>query len=141
MEEGRKLNEFEEETVVDEETDEERIELVEKTRTVTRQVPKGIESRQVFDEDGNPIYQGTRPVLNPDYDPTQKYISRFDRSEWAPVGMLGVLAVRHDGTLKANGYATINEDGIATACNRKEVENYYRVIKEITENVAEIIFK
>ena len=54
--------------------------------------------------------------------------------------MLGVLAVRHDGTAKVNGYVTVNQDGIATACERQH-DNSYRVVKSNSENVVEIIFR
>ena len=85
-------------------------------------------------------YEGTRPALNPDYDPTQKYISRFDRAEWAPVGMLGVLAVLHDGTAEVNGYVTVNNEGVATKCTR-DTRNSYRVIKKVSDKVVEVIFR
>ena len=115
-------------------------------RTIYEPAPKMVE---VLDSEGNPTgefeevegeFEGTRPKLSPEYDNTQPYISRFDRKEWAPVGMLGVLAVRHDGTAKVNGYVTVNADGIATACDRK-AENSYRVIKSNSDSVVEIIFR
>lgn len=104
---------------------------------------------EILDDEGNPTgefkeiegeFEGTRPKLNPKYDHTQPYISRFDRPEWAPIGMLGVLAVRHDGTAKVNGYVTIADGGIATACD-KNAENSYRVIKANSDSVVEIIFR
>lgn len=85
-------------------------------------------------------YEGTRFVLNPNYDSSQEYKSRFDRPEWAAVGMLGVLPVRHDGTAKVNGYVTVGPNGIATACERTAA-NAYRVIKENSDSVVEIIFR
>ena len=115
-------------------------------RTIYEPAPKMVE---VLDSEGNPTgefeevegeFEGTRPKLNPEYDHTQPYISRFDRKEWAPVGMLGVLAVRHDGTAQVNGYVTVNADGIATACD-KNAENSYRVIKANSDSVVEIIFR
>lgn len=115
-------------------------------RTVYEPAPKPIE---VIDVNGYPTgetieseteFFGTRPKLNPDYDSSQPYISRFDRKEWDPVGMLGVLAVNHDGTAKVNGYVTVNKDGIATACERTH-ENAYRVIKENSPTVVEVIFR
>ena len=121
------IKEEQEEKYIDEETGEE------KTRTV--EVVVGHEFKEVEGE-----FEGTRPKLNPEYDNTQVYISRFDRTEWAPVGMLGVLAVRHDGTAKVNGYVTVNADGIATACS-KSTENSYRVIKANSDSVVEIIFR
>ena len=115
-------------------------------RTMYEPAPKIIE---ILDNKGNPTgeyeevegeYEGTRPILNPDYDPTQKYISRFDRTEWSPVGMLGVLAVLHDGTAEVNGYVTVNNEGIATKCAR-DTRNSYRVIKKISDKVVEVIFR
>ena len=115
-------------------------------RTIYEPAPKMVE---ILDSEGNPTgeykevegeFEGTRPKLNPEYDNTQTYISRFERKEWAPIGMLGVLAVRHDGTAQVNGYVTVNANGIATACE-KSAENAYRVIKSNTDSVVEIIFK
>ena len=115
-------------------------------RTIYEPAPK---IEEILDDDGNPTgefeeikgeFEGTRPKLNPEYDHTKTYTSRFDRPEWSPVGMLGVLAVRHDGTAKVNGYVTVADGGIATACD-KNVENSYRVIKANTDSVVEIIFR
>lgn len=121
------VKEIQEEVYIDKETGEE------KTREV--EVVKGIEFKEVEGE-----YEGTRPVLNPKYDSAQQYISRFDRPEWAAVGMLGVLPVRHDGTAQVNGYVTVGKNGIATACERT-AENAYRVINENSDSVVEIIFR
>ena len=110
--------------------------------------------RYIFDDFGTPIYEefvyedlitgekktGTKWKENPDYDKERPYIQRSKRPEWDAVGMLGVLAVRHDGTAKVNGYVTVNKDGIATACDRN-IENSYRVIKANTDSVVEVIFK
>lgn len=79
---------------------------------------------------------GTKYKENPDYDSTLSYIQREDRPEWDAVGMMGVLAVRDDGTCKVNGYCKVANGGIATAS-----ENGYRVIKRINENIIKVIFK
>ena len=115
-------------------------------RTIYEPAPK---IEEILDDEGNPTgefeeikgeFEGTRPKLNPEYDHTKAYISRFDRPEWSPVGMLGVLAVRHDGTAKVNGYVTVADGGIATACD-KNAENSYRVIKANSDSVVEVIFR
>lgn len=94
----------------------------------------------VLDAEGNPLYMGTRPRINPDYNPSEPYVRRSDRPEWDPVGMLGVLAVRQDGSCKVNGYCTCGEGGVATACGR-ETENAYRVIKVLSDSVAKVVFR
>jgi len=98
------------------------------------------ELEPVLDDEGNPVYQGTKPVYNPDYDPSQPYIPRDQRPEWAAVGMLGVLPVRDDGTCEVNGYCTVAEGGIATKAANDSV-NKYRVIGRKTENVVEVVFR
>ena len=97
------------------------------------------EYKQVLDEDNNPIYEGTRFKLNPDYDPSKPYVKRSDRKEWAAIGMLGVLSVDQDGTCEVNGYACCNKDGIATACKRTD-PGAYRVTEKISDKVIKVIF-
>ena len=98
------------------------------------------EYKQVLDEDNNPIYEGTRFKLNPDYDPSKPYVKRSDRKEWAAIGMLGVLSVYQDGTCEVNGYACCNKDGIATKCNRTD-PGAYRVIAKISDSIIKVILK
>ena len=98
------------------------------------------EYKEVLDDQGNPVYYGTRHKLNPDYDPSKPYISRFDRKEWAPVGMLGVLSVYQDGTCEVNGYAHCNENGIATACKRTD-SGAYRVTEVLSDSIIKVILK
>ncbi len=98
------------------------------------------EYKEVLDSEGNPVYYGTRPKLNPDYDPSQTYISRFDRKEWAPIGMLGVLSVNQDGTCEVNGYARCNSNGIATACKRTD-SGAYRVTEVLSDSIIKVILK
>lgn len=94
----------------------------------------------VIDENGDLVYEGTRPKLNPKYDPDQPYISRFERKEWAPVGMLGVLSVIDDGSCQIDGFCFCNTKGIATACE-KEAEGACRVIERVSENVIRVVLK
>ena len=98
------------------------------------------EEEQVFDDKGNPVYQGFRPIYNPEYDPTRPYVSRKDRPEWAPIGMLGVLAVIDDGTCEVGGYCKVAENGIATAAEGYD-KNTYRVIKRIDETTVKVVFR
>ena len=98
------------------------------------------EYKQVLDEDGNIVYEGTRFKLNPDYDPSKPYVKRSDRKEWAAIGMLGVLSVYQDGTCEVNGYACCNKDGIATACKRTD-PGAYRVTEKISDSIIKVILK
>ena len=76
------------------------------------------------------------PIINPDYDPDQKYIKRADRPEWSAVGMMGKLYVRDDGTCQVNGYAKpIN--GVATA----STSGTMRVIERVSDNVIRVVIK
>lgn len=110
-------------------------------RIIMEPAPKTIE--KVDEETGEIIieevegeFEGVRPKINPDYNSELEYIPRRDRAEWCPVGMLGILPVRQDGSLKVNRYAKVANGGIATAA-----EEGYRVIEITNENVAKIIFR
>ena len=92
------------------------------------------------DEDGNLVYEGTRPKLNPKYDPTQPYISRFDRKEWAPVGMLGVLSVIDDGTCIPGQFCKCGTGGIATLAENRGFDTFF-VIERKTDNIVSVILK
>ena len=110
----------------------------------------------VLDDNGNPtgktklemqevqtgeVIHGWRYKANPDYDPTQEYIERKDRPEWDCVGMLGVLAVRDDGTCGVNGYCRVADGGIATAADAYIPGTTYRVIERVADNVIKVIFR
>lgn len=78
---------------------------------------------------------------NPDYDPDQAYIERKDRKEWDAVGMLGVLAVRDDGTCQVNGFCAVAEGGTATATDGYVPGQTWRVIGRVSENVVKVVFR
>ncbi len=107
-----------------------------KIETIVDEKTGEVTFEEVFDENGNPVYEGTRPVLNPEYDSGRPYVSRFDRPEWSPVGMLGILSVYDDGTCKVNGYCKCNKDGIAT-----KSDTGYRVIARVSDNIIKVNFR
>ncbi|MGG3671852.1 peptidase G2 autoproteolytic cleavage domain-containing protein [Bacillus nitratireducens] len=80
--------------------------------------------------------QDTRPLLNTEWDPACKYISRRDRTEWLPVGLIGQMLVRDDGTCETHGYCLPNDDGIAT-----KAESGFFVIKRTGDNQILILFR
>ena len=98
------------------------------------------EEKPMYDDQGNPLYQGTRPKLNPRYDPTIPYINRADRPEWQAVGMLGVLAIRDNGACQINSYCSVASDGTAKPYTNGDIHKY-RVIHRNSQNVIEIVFR
>lgn len=78
------------------------------------------------------------PKINPDFDPTQEYISREDRKEWDSIGLLGKLHVNDDGTCVVNKYAKVGSNGIVTFSNEK---TNMRVMKRINDHVILVMMK
>ena len=72
--------------------------------------------------------------LNPEYDPSREYVPRSERKEWAPVGLLGKLVVKDDGTCKVNEFCTSGPNGIATYNN-----SGYRVIARVDDSHVKIL--
>lgn len=84
--------------------------------------------RHLYDEENNLI-------INPEYDENLEYIPREQRKEWSPVGLLGQVLTRQDGTLEVGGFAGC-KDGIAT-----KSDNGYIVLKIFNENIALLLVK
>ncbi|PQZ59861.1 peptidase G2 [Bacillus sp. MYb209] len=80
--------------------------------------------------------QEIQPLLNTEWDPSCKYISRRNRTEWLPIGLIGQMLVRDDGTCETHGYCRPNDDGIAT-----KAESGFFVIKRTSENQILILFR
>lgn len=78
---------------------------------------------------------------NPDYDPEQPYVERKDRAEWDAVGMLGVLAVRDDGTCQVNGFCQVSEGGVATAAEGYVPGLTWRVMERVNEGVVKVVLR
>ena len=83
-------------------------------------------------------YDCVQWVINPDYDETKEYISREDRKEWSPVGMMGKLVVVDDGTCQVNGFCKAGIDGIATKSNDMKD---YRVLSRIDDTHIRVLLK
>lgn len=77
-----------------------------------------------------PAHTERRQVINPDYDPDQKYTPRSDRPEWDTVGMMGKLVAIDDGSCQPNEWCTVGENGAATA---SKFQTHYRVMKRLDE--------
>ena len=75
--------------------------------------------------------------ISANYDPSKTYIPRSDRPEWAPVGLLGKVLVRQDGTLAVGDYVkAIN--GIATKSDEK---TNIRVLEVVSESIVKLLIK
>ena len=101
-----------------------------------------IEHEEVKDDDGNIIREARiehihAPKQNPNYDISQPYIRRSDRSEWQIVGMMGKLYVRDDGSCVVNGYADVI-NGIATKATGK---TNMRVMERINDSIVRVLLK
>lgn len=83
-----------------------------------------------------PEHKGTRYVLNPDYDPTQEYVSREFRQEWSPIGFHGQLVTIDDGTCEVNGYCKSGDEGVAT-----KSDTGYRVMARLDDTHIKILVK
>lgn len=77
-----------------------------------------------------------QPMINPDWDPAKSYLPRLKRPEWVPVGLVGKLLVRDDGTCQVNGYCRPGQGGVATAA-----QSGYRVMKRTGPNQVLILFR
>ena len=78
------------------------------------------------------------PKINPNFDPTQKYIGREYRKEWDAVGLLGKLYTNDDGTCIEGKYAKLSTDGRITASSTR---TSMRVLRRVTDNIVLILLK
>lgn len=93
----------------------------------------------LLSDDGQIIhaaYTKHAPMLNPDWDASRPYLPRRRRPEWVPVGMLGKLMVRDDGTCRVNGTCRPNNQGIAT-----DARDGYRVLSRTGPNRIRILMR
>lgn len=99
-----------------------------------------VEVEETTDENGvvTPAHTERRWVLNPDYDPNAKYLSREERPEWDAVGIVGKLVAVDDGTCVVNSYCYPGADGIATASSER---TNYRVIERIDDTHVRVFIK
>lgn len=83
-----------------------------------------------------PAHTQSRPVLSTEYDPEIPYVPRSERPEWIPVGLLGKLRVRDDGTCVPGGYCRPNDNGVASSST-----DGYRVLKRTGNEQVMILFR
>jgi hypothetical protein len=84
-------------------------------------------------------YDAIEPILNPDYDPKQKYISRAERPEYDYWSFIGKLVAVDDGTCVAGGYCCPSENGIATSCT-DSTKGFY-VMERLDDTHIRVLMK
>lgn len=85
-----------------------------------------------------PAYTEVKPILNPEYDPTQEYVGRDKRPEWSPVGTHGQLVVLDDGTCQVDSFCALGSNGMATAAAGATP---YRVIERLDDTHVKVVLK
>ena len=73
-------------------------------------------------------------IQNPDFDPSIPYIPRSHRKEWTPIGLLGKVYVKDDGSCQVNQKCSV-ENGIATLGSK------YHVLSRENDFVVRILIK
>jgi len=99
-----------------------------------------------FNENGEPIiklektlikgYSYKEPIINPDFDESKEYIERNKRREWSPVGLVGQLIIKDDGTSNVGDFCTASYNGIAT---KSQEETRFKVLKRLNNNHIKIL--
>ncbi len=102
-----------------------------------------VPEEKIFDEDGNlvdtkPAYSYTDFIINPDYNPDQKYIGRNERQEWGIVGTHGQLVVIDNGSCQINEYCKVANNGTAIYSEEK---TEYRVVERLDDTHIRIVIK
>ena len=103
------------------------------------------------DEDGNLLktthtesvlvseaYDTEEYILSSEYDPSQEYIPRLKRKEWASIGFIGQLIVVDDGTCVPGKKCKCGNNGVGTLSDN---DIGYRVLSRIDNTHIKILLK
>ena len=103
------------------------------------------------DEDGNLLktthtesvlvseaYDTEEYILSSEYDPSQEYIPRLKRKEWASIGFIGQLIVVDDGTCIPGKKCKCGNNGVGTLSDN---DTGYRVLSRIDNTHIKILLK
>ena len=85
------------------------------------------------------VRQDYVPVLNPQWNNDEEYTPREKRKEWSPVGLMGKLLVRDDGSCIVNSYAKVGQTA-GELTTSDEITNM-RVIERISDNIVRVFIK
>lgn len=80
------------------------------------------------------------PILNPDYNPNLKYVSRKERKEWDCIGFMGKIIMVDDGTCKIGSYVKPTEDNTGRATYSDSRTNF-TAIKRIDDTHIKVLVK
>jgi len=102
--------------------------------------PKGLIFEGVVPENAK-VEQIMVPKMNPDYNPSSEaYISRANRPEWSPVGLLGKLHVRTAEPITSKSI-DVNKKGLAINGTKYRVLNTIRPHTESQYGIVKVFFK
>lgn len=105
-----------------------------------------------YDQNLEFSYISTQPwehlvsVPNKQFDPNLKYVKRSSRKEWVRVHLLGKVIVRDNGKCEPGKYCTpyVGKKkanwGIAVPAKENDANRYY-VLRRLTDNTIEIVYK
>ncbi len=113
-------------------------------KAFNKEVKHDEQGRVITDENGDPVMEETDEIIHiprqvKDYDLERKYVERKDRPEWDYVGMLGVIAVRDDGTCIPGKFCKCS-NGIATLSQKRTARGSWKVIERVADNVVKVLF-
>ena len=92
-----------------------------------------------YDEEGNLVSEEhieSQLKINPNYNPSEAYIPRSKRPEWATVGMMGKLVLIDDGTCEVNGWAKPTTGGIGT---KSDTQTKFRVMERLDDTHVRVL--
>lgn len=78
-----------------------------------------------------------QPILSAEFDPTIEYTPRGARKEWAPIGLMGQLVMKDDGTCIPGRYCINGDNGIATFSTKRG----WRVMERVDDTHIRVYFK
>lgn len=83
-----------------------------------------------------PEHREMRPVINPAWDPAQRYIPRSARCEWVTVMLVGTVRARDNGMCVPGGFCLAGPGGIAVPTPRG-----HRVLKRTGSRQIQILMR
>lgn len=107
-----------------------------KNKYLTDEWGKTLYEEEEYTRCENVLVKIKEPIINPNWNRDLEYKSRLDREEWVPVGLLGKILVKDDGTCKPMGYCKSDNKGKATSSDEG-----YLVLERKSKDKILILFR